>query len=189
LLAAQVEIALAVGVVGLADAAAGEITQSAAEFESDGLCARSNRWRGAVSLAQGEPVTALGSRLAFAAWQELDVPTRWRAPGPCSPWRTRCSATTTTPPTKSPRRDGLLPTWAPIQTCARSAPSTRRPGGLTPRDVAVLRLVAGGQSNREVAAALVGDRTVARHVANVYAKLGISSRSAATSFAHERTLV
>jgi DNA-binding NarL/FixJ family response regulator len=61
---------------------------------------------------------------------------------------------------------------------------------LTPREVEVLRLVASGHSNRAVAASLViSEKTVARHVANIYAKLGISSRSAATSFVHENALV
>jgi DNA-binding NarL/FixJ family response regulator len=61
---------------------------------------------------------------------------------------------------------------------------------LTRREVEVLRLVAAGRSNREVAASLViSEKTAARHVANIYAKLGISSRSAATSFAHEHALV
>jgi DNA-binding NarL/FixJ family response regulator len=51
-------------------------------------------------------------------------------------------------------------------------------------------LVATGQSNREVAAGLViSEKTVARHIDNIYAKLGISSRSAATSFAYEHALV
>jgi DNA-binding NarL/FixJ family response regulator len=64
------------------------------------------------------------------------------------------------------------------------------PGGLTPREVEVLRLIAAGQSNREIAAALfISEKTAARHVANIYAKLGISSRSAATSFAHEHAVV
>jgi DNA-binding CsgD family transcriptional regulator len=191
LLAAQVEIALAAGDIDLADAAAGEITQIAAEFESDGLRAMSNRWRGAVSLAQGEPATALGSlRLAFEAWQELDVPYEVA--------RTRALLV------QAYRMLGDDDAAAREAAAARKAfadvgagPDLRAldvldapPGGLTPREVEVLRLVAAGQSNREVAAALViSEKTAARHVANIYAKLGISSRSAATSFAHEHALV
>jgi DNA-binding NarL/FixJ family response regulator len=68
-----------------------------------------------------------------------------------------------------------------------------RPGGahgLSPRELDVLRLVAGGRSNREIAAELViSEHTVARHVQNIYAKLRLSSRAAATAFAFEHDLV
>jgi DNA-binding CsgD family transcriptional regulator/tetratricopeptide (TPR) repeat protein len=191
LLAAQVEIALAAGDVGLADGAAGEIDQIAGEFESDGLRAMSSRWRGAVSLAQGQPVLALGSlRLAFAAWQELDVPyevarTRallaraYRVLGDDDAAAREAAAAR-----KAFADVGADPDLRALD--AAEAP----PGGLTRREVEVLRLVAAGQSNRQVAAALViSEKTAARHVANIYAKLGISSRSAATSFAHDHSLV
>jgi DNA-binding NarL/FixJ family response regulator len=58
------------------------------------------------------------------------------------------------------------------------------------REVQVLRLVAAGKSNREIASALViSDRTVARHVQNIFAKLGVSSRAAASVFAVEQELL
>jgi DNA-binding NarL/FixJ family response regulator len=63
------------------------------------------------------------------------------------------------------------------------------PRGLTRREAEVLRLVAGGRTNREIAAALViSEHTVARHLQNIFAKLGVSSRSAATAFAFEHGL-
>ena len=62
--------------------------------------------------------------------------------------------------------------------------------GLSRRELEVLRLVASGKSNREIAAALViSEHTVARHVQNIFAKLGLSSRAAATAFAFEHDLV
>ena len=65
-----------------------------------------------------------------------------------------------------------------------------RAHGLSPRELEVLRLVAGGKSNREIAAELViSEHTVARHVQNIYAKLRLSSRAAATAFAFEHDLV
>jgi DNA-binding NarL/FixJ family response regulator len=65
-----------------------------------------------------------------------------------------------------------------------------RPAGLTGRECEVLRLVAAGQSNREIATALViSEHTVGRHLQNIFAKLGVSSRAAATSYAHEHGLV
>ena len=64
-----------------------------------------------------------------------------------------------------------------------------RPRRMTGREVEVLRLVAAGKTNREIAAELViSEHTVARHVQNIYAKLEVSSRSGATAFAFEHGL-
>ncbi|HWN26427.1 MAG TPA: LuxR C-terminal-related transcriptional regulator, partial [Actinomycetospora sp.] len=62
--------------------------------------------------------------------------------------------------------------------------------GLTEREVQVLRLVATGRTNRVIAADLVlSEKTVARHLANIFAKVGVSSRAAATAYAYEHGLV
>jgi DNA-binding NarL/FixJ family response regulator len=62
--------------------------------------------------------------------------------------------------------------------------------GLTARELQVLRLVAAGKSNREIASTLViSEHTVARHLQNMFTKLGLSSRTAATAFAFEHDLV
>jgi DNA-binding NarL/FixJ family response regulator len=136
-------------------------------------------------------VLALGAlRLAIAMWQELHVPyevarTRallahaYRLLDDDDAAVRECAAART------------------VFTRLRADPDLRAldasdspPGGLTRREVEVLRLVAAGRSNREVAATLfISEKTAARHVANIYAKLGISSRSAATLFAHEHALV
>jgi DNA-binding NarL/FixJ family response regulator len=74
-------------------------------------------------------------------------------------------------------------------TSALLAGETALPGGLTAREAEVLRLVAAGKSNREIAADLViSEHTVARHLQNMYAKLGVASRSGATAFAFEHDL-
>jgi DNA-binding NarL/FixJ family response regulator len=72
----------------------------------------------------------------------------------------------------------------------RTRPQGFGPGRLTAREVEVLSLVAQGLSNRDVAAALVlSEKTVARHLANIFSKLGVTSRTAAAAFAFEHGLV
>jgi DNA-binding NarL/FixJ family response regulator len=62
--------------------------------------------------------------------------------------------------------------------------------GLTPRELQVLRLVATGTTNHAIASQLVvAEKTVDRHVSNIFTKLSVSSRSAATAFAYEHRLV
>ena len=64
------------------------------------------------------------------------------------------------------------------------------PAGLTAREMEVLRCVAEGRTNREIAKALVlSDHTVRRHLQNIFNKIGVSSRAAATAFAFQRDLV
>jgi DNA-binding NarL/FixJ family response regulator len=64
-----------------------------------------------------------------------------------------------------------------------------RPGGLTEREVEVLRLVAEGRSNHDIARALVlSQKTVERHLSNIFTKLDVPSRTAAAAYAHEHGL-
>jgi DNA-binding NarL/FixJ family response regulator len=64
------------------------------------------------------------------------------------------------------------------------------PEGLTRRELQVLRLVAEGKTNRDVASELgISEKTVARHVSNMFVKLGLSSRAAATAYAYRHDLV
>ena len=65
-----------------------------------------------------------------------------------------------------------------------------RPGGLTEREIEVLRLVAEGRSNPDIARALVlSHKTVERHLSNIFTKLDVPSRTAAAAYAHEHGLV
>ena len=69
-------------------------------------------------------------------------------------------------------------------------PGSKAAGDLSPRELQVLRLVAAGKTNRSIAAELfISDKTVARHVSNIFAKLGVDSRSAATAHAYQHGLV
>src|SRR5690606_25995544 len=72
----------------------------------------------------------------------------------------------------------------------RGADSTVPDHGLTVREREVLALVATGRTSRAIAAELsISEKTVARHLSNIYAKLGLSSRAAATAYAYEHGLV
>lgn len=65
-----------------------------------------------------------------------------------------------------------------------------KPHGLTPRELQVLRLLATGKTNKEIASELfISERTVDRHVSNIYGKLNVPSRSAATAYAYEHRLI
>ena len=76
-----------------------------------------------------------------------------------------------------------------VKTSDLLAPPTGLPRGLTPREAEVLRLVASGKTNRDIAVELViSEHTVARHLQNMFVKLDVSSRSAATAFAFEHDL-
>jgi DNA-binding NarL/FixJ family response regulator len=61
---------------------------------------------------------------------------------------------------------------------------------LTARELEVLRLLAAGHSNRELGELLyISPATAARHVANIYSKLGVDSRAQATTYAHQYRLI
>jgi DNA-binding NarL/FixJ family response regulator len=69
-------------------------------------------------------------------------------------------------------------------------PTREAVGSLSEREVQVLRLIASGKTNRAIAEELfISEKTVARHVSNIFDKLGVSSRSAATAWAYQRNLI
>jgi DNA-binding NarL/FixJ family response regulator len=84
---------------------------------------------------------------------------------------------------------GAAPDLAQARALSREE-AVKAAGGLTPRELEVLRLVATGKTNRSIAADLfLSERTVARHVSNIFTKLGLSSRAAATAYAYQHDLV
>jgi DNA-binding NarL/FixJ family response regulator len=86
------------------------------------------------------------------------------------------------------RQLGAAPDLARVEQLAGRTTGPR--GGLTAREVEVLRLVASGRTNRAIAAELVlSEKTVARHLSNIFTKLGLSTRAAATAYAYENDLV
>ena len=190
LLPAFVEIMLAAGDIEPARRACHELEEIIDGYESAMLAALVAYAWGAVRLADGEPREALVAlRKAAETWRALDAPyeiarTRVLVGAACRSLGDEESAALEEDAARAIfERLGAKPDLARLE------PST--PGhGLSPREREVLRLVAAGKTNREIAASLViSEHTVARHVQNIFAKLGLSSRAAATAFAFEHDLV
>lgn len=195
LLPAYVEIALALGEIEEAQRACAELEELAGRYESAMLGAMVAHARGAVELAEGNPQAALAAlREAGAVWHELDAPyeiARTRllvGQACCLLGDDEAGALELEAAQSIFEQLGAAPDLARVE-ALRGTPSTET-HGLSRRELEVLRLVAAGKSNRDIAAALViSEHTVARHLQNIYAKLGLSSRTAATAFAFEHGLV
>jgi DNA-binding NarL/FixJ family response regulator len=88
------------------------------------------------------------------------------------------------------RRLGAAHVLAGLAGLSQSSQAPGRAGGLSPREEQVLRLVATGKTNRTIAEELfISEKTVARHVSNIFNKLGVSSRAAATAYAYQHSLI
>jgi ATP/maltotriose-dependent transcriptional regulator MalT len=191
-----VEIALAVGQVDEAEHASAELAEISDAQRSDALAAKSDGSRGAVALARGEASEALiALRRSLQAWQELEAPyeaarARVLVGLACAALGDADGSTLELEAARSVFEElGARPDLARVDSLLRPDASEDT-HGLSPRELEVLRLVASGETNRAIAAALVlSERTIDRHVSNIYAKLGVSSRAAATAFAYENRLV
>ena len=193
LLPGAVEILLAGGEVDRARSAAEELARLADAFGCAPLRAMADYAHGAVLLAAGEPAAATPVlRRAMGSWRSLEAPYE--------------SA-------RARRLLGLAlrdlgdddSAASELAACLRvfrelgAAPAEREvaqvltptlPAGLTEREVEVLRMVARGASNPEIAAALVlSEKTVARHLSNIFTKLDVRTRTAAAAFAFEHRLM
>jgi ATP/maltotriose-dependent transcriptional regulator MalT len=191
LLPAQVEIALAAGEVEEARAAYLELRELAEQYESAMLDAIVAHAEGAVALAEADVASALPClRQAQRIWHELDAP--YEVARARELIARACSALGDDEATAFELEAAreLFERLGAGPDLARVASPTRASHGLSERELEVLRLLAAGKSNREIASTLViSEHTVARHVQNMYAKLRVSSRAAATAFAFEHELV
>lgn len=194
-LPAAVEILLAAGDLDGAEAAARDLQHIADDAGSDVLEAMAAHARGALCLARGEPSEAVEPlRTGFATWQRVGAPylaARIRvliaqalaALGDEDGAELERSAAVAT------FRDlGAVPDLERL-TAATATPAPT-PFGLTAREIEVLRRVASGRTNREIAESLfLSERTVDRHVSNIFAKLDVPTRAAATAFAYQHKLI
>jgi DNA-binding NarL/FixJ family response regulator len=167
----------------------------AAELGAPLLDAIARQAVGAVLLAEENVEGALSTlRQAWAAWQELEAPydaarVRVLIGLGCRALGDEDSAQMELDAARWVFRQlGAGPDLSRVEALARKAVATAA-GGLTAREVEVLRLVTAGKTNRAIAAELfLSDKTVARHLSNTFVKLGVSSRAAATAYAFEHNL-
>jgi DNA-binding CsgD family transcriptional regulator len=194
LLSAQVEIATARGDLPAARAAAEELGAIARDYGSVALEAAAGFARGTTQLAAGQPQAALGSlHAAWELWQAADCP--FEAAEARQALGLACRQLGDAEGAELALRSAL----AVFERLGAQTASARtrellgaRPqvAGLTQRELEVLRLVAAGKSNRQIAEELyLSVKTVARHLSNIFHKIGVSSRTAATAFAYEQGLV
>jgi DNA-binding CsgD family transcriptional regulator/tetratricopeptide (TPR) repeat protein len=195
LLEAAALIALAGGEIEAAREVAGELVErSGTGSRMPLLEAIATRTDGLVRLAEGDPRAALPIlRRSFEQWLSLDAPyeaARVRV-GIAEACRALGDAESAALELGAAREVftqlGAAPDLAALDAIAGVSPPV--PGGLSLREVEVLRHLARGETNRQIASALgISERTVDRHVSNIFTKLDVSSRAAATAYAYEHDL-
>ena len=196
ILPAYVEIMIASGDVVSARAAADELGQIAEFLDAAYLRAVAASAVGAVLLAEGDVRSALPRlRAAGSVWRGLDAP--YEAARIRVLIGLACRALGD-PETSTMELDGARnvfdqlgakPDIERLDALLRRTYG-RAPGGLTAREVEVLRLVASGKTNRAIARELgLSEKTVARHVHNSLTKIGVPSRAAATAYAYQNGLI
>jgi DNA-binding CsgD family transcriptional regulator len=201
-LPAHVEIMLAQGDVDEARAASRELDETAAKLNTDVLSAIAAHAAGSVSLAAGNAQAVLEPvRRAFGFWQQLGAP--YLAARLRILLARACAALADVEGARLElecafevfERLGARPDLAAVESLmagldevGKGAP--KRISGLTERELQVLRLIASGKTNKAIARELsLSEKTVDRHVSNIFAKTDVNSRAAATAFAYEHRLV
>ncbi len=194
LLTAAVTIMLAAGDIDAARQATAELAGIAAIYPSPGVQAELAAARGAVALNEGDSATALPLlRSAARCWREIDAPhavatvsvligLACRAAGDEDAAQIELGSARSTF-----TRLGARPDLQRVEELLRP---TGAAGPLSEREIEVLRLVAAGKTNHAIATQLfLSDRTVHRHISNIFDKLGVHSRTAAASYAIQHHIV
>jgi len=195
-LCAYVDVLLAVGDVATARRAADELAAIADALETPLLRATADQRMGGVLLAEGHPKDALRVlHRARTTWRDLDVPHEiarvsvligraCRALGDAAGGDLELNAAR-----RALTALGAAPDLARLDVAPRG-PSASDEGPLTTREIQVLQLIACGKTNRAIADDLrISEKTVARHVSNIFVKLDVSSRAGATAYAFQHHLV
>lgn len=195
LLAAHVEIALTADEVDEAAQACEELEAIGTTYDATVLGTLARHARGAVELARNRPAAALTSlRVAAQEWLELEAELEAARAHVLTGEACRRLADERTAALHFDGARHMLTELGAAPDIARLDELEGRRATddsiLSPRELEVLRLVAAGETNRSIAEVLVvSERTVERHVSNIFTKLGVSSRSAATAYAYEHALV
>ena len=203
-LPASIEILLAHGDIEAARKGCDELQGIAAKYDTEVLGAMAAHARGALLFAEGDAQSAQGPlRLAFQVWQQVGAPyiaarirtelaRACRALGDEDGARLELDAARETFERLGAAADlAAIDKIAPRAT-ATAAPKGKRASahGLTVRELEVLRLVAAGKTNKVIAKELfLSEKTIDRHISNIFAKVHVGSRAAATAFAYENGLV
>ena len=195
LLPAYVEIMVAGGELEEARGACAELDEIAGRQRNDVLTALAGYAQATLALAEGDARAALAAlRRALGVWEELGA--AYETARARTAVGLACRALedeeTAALELEAAReifvRLGARPRVVEVETLLGKG-SEASSYGLSERELQVLRLVATGKSNREIAAELViSEHTVARHVQNIFSKLGVSSRTAAGAFAFSHEL-
>jgi DNA-binding CsgD family transcriptional regulator len=193
MLPAAVEILVATDSPDEAETASAELTKIADAFGCSGLRAMSAYCAGLVALASGDADRALPqARQAKQVWSGLQAPyemARARVLVGRAFRDLGDEDSATAELTSALRTFSELGAVAARQEVEKLL-GRSAPGGLTQRELEVLRLVAAGNSNTVIAQLLVlSDKTVARHLSNIFTKLDVPSRTAAAAYAHEHDLL
>lgn len=195
-LPASVEIMLAAGDVAAAREASDELSKIAAELDAPLLRAVASHLDGAVLLAEGDASAAIAAlRRAWTAWREIDAPyeaarVRVLIALACRALNDEDTANMEFDAARRVFVDLNAPPAVAKVDALTGRGAQKTSAGLTARELEVIRLLAAGKTNRAIAAELVlSEKTVARHVSNIFTKLGLSSRAAATAYAYQHDLV
>ncbi|HKT61774.1 MAG TPA: response regulator transcription factor [Gemmatimonadales bacterium] len=196
-LSACVEIMLAANDAGAARTAADELGRVAEALGAPLLRAMAAHAKGAVLLAEHEPQAALAAlREAAAGWRALEAPYQ----AACTQvliglaHRALGDEDTAAIELETVRHAfaalGATPDVRRVEAVSRPAEALVGESSLTAREIEVLRLIATGRTNRAIAERLgISQKTVARHVSNIFTKLGLSTRAAATAYAFQHDLL
>jgi DNA-binding NarL/FixJ family response regulator len=194
LLPAAVEVFIASGDIDAAATAEQELSELATSFGCSGLLAAASDASARRSLAQGDPAGALhAARAGLTGWSALEAPFETARSLVLLGQALRLAGDEATAHESLRQAREAFAALGAVPSEADAAEllgHTDAPGGLSPREVQVLRLVAAGHTNTRIAAALtVSEKTVARHLSNIFAKLDVGSRTAAAAFAYRHRLL